>query len=706
MDLGLAHGLDQVGADPLPEGGHLLVPEGPGAEQGLVEEVLVVGVRGRPVLDTGLEGPVERTPGPDQGRPLPGQLGEDVQAGAHVLSPLGVVGGRRVHGVGPLPVAFPDAPVERGRRPADPIQVAAHLVERDEAVEDIEGRVLEALGHEGPGDLLKPADELDQVCPFLLGHPVPVAEQEKGLEKPDLPVEVGTSLPCAFEGVLGEGVVRRRVTLFRGVGPVDREPRQHLDQGGLEAVHGDVPGEAVLGRQAFQSPSQVVHLAGHLPLNDQPLLFHHQDAGIRRQPGEPAVGPGQPLTMPGGAEELVDPVEEVVARGPVDREGVGEGLFGLEDLFHQEVAVPHSFAKGLQVGEGIVETVDVVDPKPGHRSPVQPAEHQAVGEVEHPPVLLPEADQLVDVEEPPVVDLLGGHLPEGEPEVLLQEQGLQAVEGARVSGLAVERLQVGVREGSKRLLPAVQGPEGPLGETRLGGALLGIVDRVERAQYVEDPEKLDPGGVILAQLQLQASQVVGEQVRVGGQGRGKGVLVVVEGEASGPVSEGDLPLLQGPPGQRAQKGGQHAAVHGLVGMVPLDVEDITIRRDRPVLEHVHEHGVFPVKRHVVGHEVLEPTHFLLPDALEERLQLLLGPQLRVHPIQVHGVVPVGAPLPGLEHGGRVNVGDAQPLEVVHDLQGVLETETGVKLEPIGGAGNGHGVPLRGWKWNSSSARTR
>ena len=67
----------------------------------------------------------------------------------------------------------------------------------------------------------------------------------------------------------------------------------------------------------------------------------------------------------------------------------------------------------------IVEAVDVVHAQAGHFSfPDQP-EDQIVGGVEDPRVLDPEADQFADREEPPVVDLLVGQPPEGEPVVLL-----------------------------------------------------------------------------------------------------------------------------------------------------------------------------------------------------------------------------------------------------------------------------------------------
>ena len=47
----------------------------------------------------------------------------------------------------------------------------------------------------------------------------------------------------------------------------------------------------------------------------------------------------------------------------------------------------------------------------------------------------PDRGQVVDVEEAPVVDLLRGHPPEGEPIGLLVEQRVKRVEAARVARL-------------------------------------------------------------------------------------------------------------------------------------------------------------------------------------------------------------------------------------------------------------------------------
>ena len=82
---------------------------------------------------------------------------------------------------------------------------------------------------------------------------------------------------------------------------------------------------------------------------------------------------------------------------------------------------------------GIVKAVDVIHAQAGYLSfPCQP-EDQIVGGVEDPWVLDPEADQFADREEAPVVDLLVGQPPEGQPVVLLGEDAVEVVEAAGIA---------------------------------------------------------------------------------------------------------------------------------------------------------------------------------------------------------------------------------------------------------------------------------
>ena len=85
-----------------------------------------------------------------------GKLGQGGEPRPRVLAALGVVGRGRQHRMRPMLGAFGVGVVERLQRSTESRRVAADLVQRDEAVEPVERRVLETLGRDGAGILLEP----------------------------------------------------------------------------------------------------------------------------------------------------------------------------------------------------------------------------------------------------------------------------------------------------------------------------------------------------------------------------------------------------------------------------------------------------------------------------------------------------------------------------------------------------------------------
>ena len=74
----------------------------------------------------------------------------------------------------------------------------------------------------------------------------------------------------------------------------------------------------------------------------------------------------------------------------------------------------------------MVEAVDMIDAEARDQALRHQAEGQAVHAVEHLRVLDPQGDEIVDGEEAAVVDLLHAHAPEGQPVILLGQQGGEA----------------------------------------------------------------------------------------------------------------------------------------------------------------------------------------------------------------------------------------------------------------------------------------
>src|SRR5688572_9155279 len=93
-----------------------------------------------------------------------------MDARAHVLAPLAVVGGGGEQGTGPRALGESTRAVEVGEAQAEAGGVASDLVERGETVVAVEGRVLGPLGHGGAGELLESEDELALARAFPSAH--------------------------------------------------------------------------------------------------------------------------------------------------------------------------------------------------------------------------------------------------------------------------------------------------------------------------------------------------------------------------------------------------------------------------------------------------------------------------------------------------------------------------------------------------------
>jgi hypothetical protein len=85
-----------------------------------------------------------------------------------------------------------------------------------------------------------------------------------------------------------------------------------------------------------------------------------------------------------------------------------------------------------------------------------------------------------------------------------------------------------------------------------------------------------------------------------------------------------------------------------------------------------------VVRDNVDDEAHAPAEQLLAEAVQRRQPTQLAADLVV----VEHVVAVGAPGGGREDGRKIEMGDAELLEVREQLTSLLEPETGVQLEAI------------------------
>ena len=140
----------------------------------------------------------------------------------------------------------------------------------------------------------------------------------------------------------------------------------------------------------------------------------------RAQADEPRVDSLHRAGLAAVDEDAVDQVQELVAVVPATGPAVRQMLAGRQDLLGHHVEVARGSGRALraqprlqapEVLGGRVEPVGVIDPQAGHACLRPPAGRRAVGLLEDRGHLHANGGQLVDVEEPPVVDLLAGHAP-------------------------------------------------------------------------------------------------------------------------------------------------------------------------------------------------------------------------------------------------------------------------------------------------------
>ena len=351
----------------------------------------------------------------------------------------------------------------------------AHLVQGDEPVIPVEGGVLDPLGRDGPGELLELAheQELLPVLGFRAG-PGKAQAQHVADELEDGAAHGGIAPARRGHGQVHVPAIAVRLPRAVAVRPVDGEARDDLPERGDEAPRGEVTRGAIAVGDAPQPPAEHADLAGHGGVDDELLGLVHDLSEVRPVAEEARVRLVElPLRGPVD-EDSVRGAEEVVAGRTPHRPALGQPLAAHQDFLDHDVERPRQLGVGLeallQLGVDLeaprlplllgrllqsrgrlrrlqqaaalklpeilarrVEPVGVIDAQSGHLSRAHEPEDQAVRGLEHGGVLHPDGRQGVDVEEPPVIDVVARDLPEGEPVGLGAEKGVEAIEARRLS---------------------------------------------------------------------------------------------------------------------------------------------------------------------------------------------------------------------------------------------------------------------------------
>ncbi len=577
---------------------------------------------------------------------------------------------------GPLPGRLLAAGVEPGHRVVDQVRAAPDLVQRHQPVVAVERGVLHTLGHHRAAQLLEPGHQL------LLGGSRELQSQQPAQELEQERVEVEAAGRGRFHrGFDGPAVGVSELVTGAEVGPVHGKTGQHLAQARPQLPPGVIAVAPVA--LAHQGPQcgEALHLGRQLLPHDLHLRVVHDLGIVRPPPDEGVVTVAQLGHVVGVDEQAVDPVQELVARGPGHRPGPGQRLVGLQDVLDHHPGAAGGRGQPVQVAVGVAQAVDVVDPQPRHQAPLNQGLDQAVSVVEHLGVLHPDPRQRLDVEKTAVVELLAGGAPEGQAVVLALQQVVEGI------GVGIDRGHLGVNRGGHVGLGVEQAPQPLVQDAAVAlplGRHVGVHD-----EGVGQLAVADGHGVQL--LGGAPHRGPGQQlVQAAGRDR-QAVVEVGDHERTVLQDQADVARLQDPAVVVAQDGHQHAAGELALGRVPVDVEVAGVGAGGPVGQHVPPPAVVPaVEGHVIGHDVEHRPQALVTQPLAQRPQALDATQLRVHTMGVDDVVAVGTAGRRLQGGREVGVGDAQGGQVVGDIGQGGEVEARVQLHPVGRPRRRHG----------------
>ena len=179
----------------------------------------------------------------------------------------------------------------------------------------------------------------------------------------------------------------------------------------LEAVPGVVADVDVLASDRDQQLDQMSQLGPQRCADHQPFGRVDHLVERRRLVGDARVERAQRLGAVRVDEQAAGSEHRVVPRRAGARPVARQLLARLEDLLHHDPRSAGLVVQSLQISAWIGQPVRVVDPKAMDGARPQQLEQHLVRGVEDIGVLDADRGQRVDVEEPPVVQLLRGNPP-------------------------------------------------------------------------------------------------------------------------------------------------------------------------------------------------------------------------------------------------------------------------------------------------------
>ena len=220
----------------------------------------------------------------------------------------------------------------------------------------------------------------------------------------------------------------------------------------------------------------------------------------------------------------------------------------------------------------------MVDPQAVDLLLAHELEHEPVRRLEHPCVLHPDRGEPVDVEEPPVVDLLAGDAPVREAVGLRVEEPVEEVEAARLACAAVEDRDVSVDVRADRGARLHERAEAPLRHLLLPRALghlrrVGLVAGGELLEARADALELPDVGLLRSEALAELLEPEAEHLRHRAGRDGEEVIPVDEEEGAVLPHEPELPLLKHLAVLRAEHRHEHLVRELGLQRAPVHVEE-------------------------------------------------------------------------------------------------------------------------------------
>ena len=309
------------------------------------------------------------------------------------------------------------------------LRLAAHFVERSQTIVNVEHRVLESLGHDRAGSLLKLEHEMRVRLARWLIEILRKSEEQNVAQK----IEDGffdrriTSLSrgdCALDHLsilLAHRLARREIS------SINRKTRDRLLDGAAERFQREIAKPTILLGKPIDHVCENIDIARHRQSHYLQLFCVEEMTEMERVTDEAMERFRDRSFGRRIDQQLSGLIREIVTGSTVNRPTLPQHFRAGENFFQHHVdgarvggrSDPNPFGtatlKLLEVFLRLVETVWMIDAQSGNRARADKIEKQLVRCLENFRHFHSDRSQIVDIEKAAIIDFLRGDAPERQP---------------------------------------------------------------------------------------------------------------------------------------------------------------------------------------------------------------------------------------------------------------------------------------------------